>query len=49
MAKQEYDKLTDLIIQSFKAMKEKGHWMDSGEIELNDGTKFTYKIKEKTK
>ena len=49
MSKQELDEFTSKLIQTYNAMKAKGHWMESGTIELDDGTQFSYKIKQLTK
>ena len=40
------DSFTKKLITAFIIMKYKGHWMDSGTIELDDGTRFSYKIQE---
>ena len=46
MSEQEPDLFTETLTAAYSLMKAKGHWMVSGIIELKNGTKFSYKIKE---
>lgn len=41
---EQLDNLTCTLIQAYHLMQDKGRWMDSGTIELNNGESFSYKI-----
>lgn len=40
------DLFSKMIIAAFVAMRENGRWLESGVIEMEDGIKFSYKIRE---
>ena len=40
-----YDPVSNNIVNAFKEMQKKGHWLESGTIELPTGEKFSYKIR----
>ena len=46
MSNQKTDDFTFSIIALYNLMRAKGHWMESGTIELDDFTRFSYKIQQ---